>query len=290
MANKQTSYRYQQIGDLNLFYREAGDPSKPTIVMLHGFPTSSYMYRRLLLDLSDEFHLIAPDYPGFGNSDFPSADDFQYNFANISQIIDLFLESLNLSSYTLMIQDYGAPIGFRIATAHPERVSGFIIQNGNAYEEGLSEGFAESRKFWQNRTPETEQPMRAMFTLESIRWQYTFGAKNPENISPDTWNLDYAKISRPGNHKAQLDLLYDYQANIKLYPEWQQYLRDNQPPMLITWGFNDPFFPEPGAKAYLKDVKNAEYYAYDTGHFALEEEGIDIIEKIRGFMQRLSES
>jgi len=290
MANKQTSYRYQQIGDLNLFYREAGDPSKPTIVMLHGFPTSSYMYRRLLLDLSDEFHLIAPDYPGFGNSDFPSAGDFQYTFANISQIIDLFLESLNLSSYTLMIQDYGAPIGFRIATAHPERVSGFIIQNGNAYEEGLSEGFAESRKFWQNRTPETEQPMRAMFTLESIRWQYTFGAKNPENISPDTWNLDYAKISRPGNHKAQLDLLHDYQTNIKLYPEWQQYLRDNQPPMLITWGINDPFFPEPGAKAYLKDVKNAEYYAYDTGHFALEEEGVDIIEKIRGFMQRLSES
>ena len=290
MANKQTSYRYQQIGDLNLFYREAGDPSKPTIVMLHGFPASSYMYRRLLLDLSDEFHLIAPDYPGFGNSDFPSADDFQYTFANISQIIDLFLESLNLSSYTLMIQDYGAPIGFRIATAHPERVSGFIIQNGNAYEEGLSEGFAESRKFWQNRTPETEQPMRAMFTLESIRWQYTFGAKNPENISPDTWNLDYAKISRPGNHKAQLDLLHDYQTNIELYPEWQQYLRDNQPPMLITWGINDPFFPEPGAKAYLKDVKNAEYYAYDTGHFALEEEGVDIIEKIRGFMQRLSES
>ena len=290
MANKQTSYRYQQIGDLNLFYREAGDPSKPTIVMLHGFPASSYMYRRLLLDLSDEFHLIAPDYPGFGNSDFPSADDFQYTFANISQIIDLFLESLNLSSYTLMIQDYGAPVGFRIATAHPERVSGFIIQNGNAYEEGLSEGFAESRKFWQNRTPETEQPMRAMFTLESIRWQYTFGAKNPENISPDTWNLDYAKISRPGNHKAQLDLLHDYQTNIELYPEWQQYLRDNQPPMLITWGINDPFFPEPGAKAYLKDVKNAEYYAYDTGHFALEEEGIDIIEKIRGFMQRLSES
>ena len=290
MANKQTSYRYQQIGDLNLFYREAGDPSKPTIVMLHGFPASSYMYRRLLLDLSDEFHLIALDYPGFGNSDFPSADDFQYTFANISQIIDLFLESLNLSSYTLMIQDYGAPIGFRIATAHPERVSGFIIQNGNAYEEGLSDGFADSRKFWQNRTPETEQPMRAMFTLESIRWQYTFGAKNPENISPDTWNLDYAKISRPGNHKAQLDLLHDYQTNIELYPEWQQYLRDNQPPLLITWGINDPFFPEPGAKAYLKDVKNAEYYAYDTGHFALEEEGIDIIEKIRGFMQRLSES
>ena len=287
MAYQRTYYKYLQVGDLNIFYREAGDPSKPTIVMLHGFPTSSYMYRRLLLDLSDEFHLIAPDYPGFGNSDFPSPDDFDYTFDNISKVVDELLENLNLRSYTLMIQDYGAPVGFRIATAHPERVRAFIVQNGNAYEEGLSDGFAESRLFWQNRTPETEQPMRAMFTLESIRWQYTFGAENPENISPDTWNLDFAMLSRPGNHEAQLDLLHDYQTNIERYPEWQQYFSDNQPPMLITWGVNDPFFPEPGAKAYLKDVKNAEYYAYNTGHFALEEEGVDIGEKIRSFMQRL---
>ncbi|MCF2496729.1 alpha/beta fold hydrolase [Dyadobacter chenhuakuii] len=290
MAYQRTFYKYLLVGDLNIFYREAGDPSRPTIVMLHGFPTSSHMYRRLLLELSDEFHVIAPDYPGFGNSDFPSADNFQYTFANISKVMDQFLESLKFPSYTLMIQDYGAPIGFRIATAHPERVNALIVQNGNAYEEGLSDGFAESRKFWQNRTPETEQPMRAMFTLEGIRWQYTFGAKNPENISPDTWDLDYAKISRAGNHEAQLDLLHDYQTNIELYPEWQQYLRNNQPPMLITWGIKDPFFPEPGAKAYLKDVKNAEYHAYNTGHFALEEEGVDISEKIRSFMQRLPES
>lgn len=290
MANRQISYKYHQVEGVNIFYREAGDPSKETIVMLHGFPTSSHMYRRLLLELSDEFHLIAPDYPGFGNSDFPLPDDFQYTFENISKVIDLFLDGLNLSSYTLMIQDYGAPVGYRIATAHPERIKALIVQNGNAYEEGLSEGFADSRKFWKNRNAETEQPMLALFSLESIRWQYTFGARNPENISPDNWNLDYAKISRPGNDRAQLDLLYDYQNNITLYPKWQKYLRDNQPPMLITWGRNDPFFPEPGAKAYLKDVKNAEYHTYDTGHFALEEDGTNIAEKIRDFMQRLSPS
>lgn len=290
MANRQISYKYQKVKDLKIFYREAGDRDKPTIVMLHGFPTSSHMYRRLLLELSDEFHIIAPDYPGFGNSDFPSSEDFQYTFENISKVIDLLLESLNLSSYALMIQDYGAPIGYRIATAHTERVKALIIQNGNAYEEGLSEGFADSRIFWKNRTSETEQPMLALFSLESIKWQYTFGAKNPENISPDNWNLDYSKISRPGNDRAQLDLLYDYQNNITLYPLWQKYLRDNQPPTLITWGINDPFFPEPGAKAYLRDVKNAEYHTYDTGHFALEEQGADIAEKIRDFMKRLPAS
>lgn len=288
MNARKLSYRYHRIGDLSLFYREAGDPSKDTIVMLHGFPSSSYMYRRLLLELSDDYHIVAPDYPGFGNSDFPSADTFTYTFTNIARIMDAFLEAINVSSYVLMIQDYGAPVGFRIATAHPERVRGIIAQNGNAYEEGLSEGFADSRVFWKNRTPETEQPMRALLTLESIKWQYTFGAKNPENISPDTWDLDFAKISRPGNDLAQLDLLFDYQTNIALYPVWQQYLRDNQPPMLITWGINDPFFPEVGAKAYLRDVKDAEYHAYQTGHFALEEEGADISEKIRAFMKRIA--
>jgi pimeloyl-ACP methyl ester carboxylesterase len=287
MFSKQISYRYKQVNGLKIFYREAGDPSNETIVLLHGFPTSSHMYREVLRGLSDEYHLIAPDYPGFGNSDFPSADDFQYTFANIANVINAFLESLELSSYTLMIQDYGAPIGFRIATAHPERVKGIITQNGNAYEEGLSDGFAESRKFWQNRTPETEQPMLAMFSLESMQWQYTFGSKNPENINPDNWNLDYAKMSRPGNDRAQLDLLFDYQTNIALYPQWQQYLRDNQPPLLITWGRNDPFFPESGAKAYLKDVTNVDYHTYETGHFALEEESADIVEKIRIFMQKL---
>ena len=286
--NQNITYKYQKVKDLNIFYREAGDPSKKTIVLLHGFPTSSHMYREVLRELSGEYHLIAPDYPGFGNSDFPSAQDFKYTFETIAGVIDLFLQALNLSTYTLMIQDYGAPIGYRIATAHPGRVNALIVQNGNAYEEGLSEGFADSRKFWQNRTDETERPMKALFTLESIQWQFTYGTRNPENINPDNWNLDYAKISRPGNDLAQLDLLYDYQNNIKLYPEWQNYLRTNQPPILIVWGKNDPFFPEPGAKAYLADVHNAEYHLYDTGHFALEEDASEIINEIRQFMKRIS--
>lgn len=285
--NHNITYKYQKVKDLNIFYREAGDPSKKTIVLLHGFPTSSHMYREVLRELSGEYHLIAPDYPGFGNSDFPSAQDFKYTFETIAGVIDLFLQALNLSTYTLMIQDYGAPIGYRIATAHPERIKALIVQNGNAYEEGLSEGFADSRKFWQNRTTETEQPMLALFSLESIKWQYTFGSRNPENINPDNWNLDYARISRPGNDRAQLDLLHDYQHNITLYPDWQKYLRDNQPPLLITWGKNDPFFPEPGAQAYLRDVKNVEYHVYDTGHFALEEDSQDITDQIRKFMRRL---
>lgn len=289
MINGKVTYKYQQINGVRIFYREAGDPAKETLVLLHGFPTSSHMYRDVLRELSDEYHLIAPDYPGFGNSDFPSPDSFRYTFDNIANVIDLFLESLNISSFTLMIQDYGAPIGYRIATAHPDRIRALIVQNGNAYEEGLSEGFADSRKFWQNRTPETEQPVAALFSLESIKWQYTFGTRNPENISPDNWNLDYANISRPGNDRAQLDLLYDYQNNITLYPRWQKYLRDNQPPLLIAWGKNDPFFPEPGAKAYLGDVRNVEYHVYNTGHFALEEDAQDIIEKIRKFMRRLPE-
>ncbi|SEJ38930.1 Pimeloyl-ACP methyl ester carboxylesterase [Dyadobacter koreensis] len=287
MTTQNVTYKYQEVNGLNIFYRQAGDPLKHTLVLLHGFPTSSHMYREVLRELSDEYHLIAPDYPGFGNSDFPSPDSFQYTFDNLANVIDLFLESLNISSYTLMIQDYGAPIGYRIATAHPERIKALIVQNGNAYEEGLSEGFAESRKFWQNRTLETEMPMKAMFTLESIQWQYTFGAKNPETISPDNWNLDYAKLSRPGNERMQLDLLYDYQNNIKRYAQWQKYLRDNLPPVLITWGTNDPFFPEPGAKAYLRDVPDAAIYLYETGHFALEEASQQIIENIRTFMQKI---
>ncbi|GGN12750.1 hydrolase [Dyadobacter beijingensis] len=287
MSNQSISYKFQQVNGLKLFYREAGDPSRETIVLLHGFPTSSHMYRNVLQSLSDEFHLIAPDYPGFGYSDFPSPDEFAYTFDNIAQVLGQFLENLGVSSYTLMIQDYGAPLGFRIATAHPERIRALLVQNGNAYEEGLSDGFAPSRLFWQNRTPDTERPMRGLLTQESIQWQYTFGARNAENINPDNWHLDYARMSRPGNDRAQLDLLFDYQNNLALYPKWQQYLRDHQPPTLITWGIKDPFFPEPGAKAYLRDLKNAEYHPYDTGHFALEEDWADITEKIRAFMRRL---
>ena len=287
MSTNHVSYKYHKIRDIQLFYREAGNPLNETIVLLHGFPTSSHMYRQVLDKLSDDYHLIAPDYPGFGESDFPSADEFNYTFDTTAKLIDELLESLDITSYSLMIQDYGAPIGYRIATAHPERVRALIVQNGNAYEEGLSAGFNATKKLWQDRTPENEQPIYAMFSLEGIKWQYTHGAKNPEHINPDSWNLDYLKISRPGNHKAQLNLIYDYRNNVKLYPIWQKYLRDNQPPLLITWGKNDPFFPEAGAKAYLNDVKQVDYHIYDTGHFALEEEGPNIIANIRDFMQKL---
>lgn len=280
-------YKKQNIDGVNIFYREAGDPTKETLVLLHGFPSSSHQYRKVLAQLSDDYHLIAPDYPSFGESDFPSPTDYEYTFDNIAKTIDGLLEKLKLNSYVLMIQDYGAPIGFRIASKHPERVRGIINQNGNAYEEGLGNAWADVRKFWANRNPETEKALLGVFSLEGLKWQYTHGTQNPETVNPDTWNLDYLRMSRPGAHKVNLDLFYDYQNNIKLYPKWQQYMREHQPPMLIVWGKNDAFFPEPGAQAYKKDLKNIDFHILNTGHFALEEEAIFIIPKIREFMQGL---
>ncbi len=279
-------YRTLSINGLNIAYREAGDVNKPTLVLLHGFPSSSHQYRKVLNQLSDEFHLIAPDYPGFGNSDFPSANDYEYTFDNIAATINSFLELKGINNFALMIQDYGAPIGFRIATAHPERVIAIINQNGNAYEEGLGEAWEGIKRFWANRNEVTENALVPAFSLEGLKWQYTHGTRNPENVNPDTWYLDYHRLSRPNAHKVNLDLFYDYQNNIKLYPKWQQYLRDNQPPLLIVWGKNDEFFPESGAEAFKKDVKNIDYNIYNTGHFALEEDGHEIISKIRHFMKK----
>ena len=280
-------YHSMNIDGVNVAYREAGDPKNPTIVLLHGFPSSSHQYRKVLNQLSDEYHLIAPDYPGFGNSDFPSQDSYTYTFDNLAKTIDGLLEKLGLTSYALMIQDYGAPVGFRIATAHPERVTAIINQNGNAYTEGLGDAWADLRVFWKNRNAETEKALLPVFSLEGLKWQYTHGTRNPETVNPDTWHLDYLRLSRPNAHKVNFDLFYDYQNNIKQYPKWQQYLRDHQPPMLIVWGKNDLFFPESGAAAYKKDVKNIDYNIYDTGHFALEEEGEAIIAKIRSFMKHV---
>ncbi|WP_281986927.1 alpha/beta fold hydrolase [Aquimarina aggregata] len=280
-----TRYKSIEIEGVNIAYREAGNPAKPTIVLLHGFPASSHQYRKVLNQLSDDFHLIAPDYPGFGNSDFPSSNEYEYTFDNIAETIDAFLEKKNLNSYALMIQDYGAPVGFRIATKHPERITAIINQNGNAYEKGLGPGWEGIKKFWTNRTKEAEAAIIPAFSLEGLKWQYTHGTRNPENVNPDTWHLDYLRLSRPNAHATNLDLLYDYQNNVKKYPEWQQYLRDNQPPLLIVWGKNDVYFPESGAEAFKKDVKNIDYNIYDTGHFALEEDGDEIISKIRAFMK-----
>ncbi|WP_405575242.1 alpha/beta fold hydrolase [Winogradskyella sp. Asnod2-B02-A] len=278
-------FRTLAVNEINIAYREAGDPKNPTIVLLHGFPASSFQYRKVLAQLSNEFYLIAPDYPGFGNSDFPDAETFTYTFDNIANTIDSFLEQKNINSYAIMIQDYGAPIGFRLATAHPEKITAIINQNGNAYEEGLGDAWAGIKALWKNRTKETEDALLPAFSLEGLKWQYTHGVRDIETVDPDSYNLDFLRLSRPNAHAVNLDLFYDYQNNVKLYPKWQQYLRDNQPSLLIVWGKNDAFFPESGAEAFKKDVKDIDYNIYDTGHFALEEEGDAIIESIRNFMR-----
>jgi pimeloyl-ACP methyl ester carboxylesterase len=282
-----TLFKTINIDGVNIAYREAGNPNNPTIVLLHGFPSSSHQYRKVLSQLSDDYHLIAPDYPSFGNSDFPSESEYEYTFDNIAKTMDAFLEKKKIDSYALMIQDYGAPIGFRIATAHPERVTAIINQNGNAYLEGLGEAWAGIRALWKDRNPDTEKAILPSFSLEGLKWQYTHGTGNIETINPDNWHLDYLILSRPNAHQVNLDLFYDYQNNLKLYPKWQKYLRDNQPPLLIVWGRNDAFFPESGAAAFKNDVREIDYNIYDTGHFALEEYGDEIIEKIRIFMMKV---
>jgi pimeloyl-ACP methyl ester carboxylesterase len=284
---KTTKFRKLMVNGINIAYREAGNPEKPTLVLLHGYPASSHQYRKVLDQLSDYYHLIAPDYPGFGDSDFPSPDQYEYTFDNIANTIDDFLEKKGLTSYALVMQDYGAPIGFRIATKHPERVTAIITQNGNAYEEGLGEGWKLIRELWKDRNEKTESVLLPAFTLEGLKNEYTHGTRNKENINPDSWQLDYLRMSRPNAHKVNLDLWYDYQNNVKLYPKWQKYLRDYQPPLLVVWGKNDVYFPESGAVAFKRDVKNIDYNIYDTGHFAMEEEGEAIIEKIRSFMKKL---
>lgn len=296
MANSTMSYAannlstvrqgFEKVDGLDIFFREAGNPSNPAIVLLHGFPSSSHMYREVLRGLADHYYLIAPDYPGFGNSSYPSAEVFTYSFDNLARVMDKFITQRGLKQYSLMIQDYGAPIGFRIATAHPERVQSIITQNGNAYKEGISPaGWGPVLEYWKTKTPALEQTIiENVFSYEGMKWQYTHGTRQPELISPDNWNLDYAKISREGQHRVQLNLFYDYQNNLKLYPQWQQYLRDNQPPVLVVWGKNDAFFPVPGAEGYKRDVKDIDYNILDTGHFALEEEHEIIISKMRNFL------
>jgi pimeloyl-ACP methyl ester carboxylesterase len=281
---KQIKYKTLNVKGLSIAYREAGNVDNPVIVLLHDYPSSSHQYRKVLNQLSDKFYLIAPDYPGYGNSDFPSPEEYEYTFDNIAATMNAFIELKGVTTYAIMMQDYGAPIGFRIATRNPERVTAIINQNGNAYEEGLGKAWGSIKEFWANRNESTEKALLPAFTLEGLKWQYTHGTRNPQNVNPDTWHLDYLRMSRPNAHKVNLDLWYDYQSNIELYPQWQQYLRKHQPPLLIVWGKNDEYFPESGAEAFRKDVENINYNIYDTGHFALEEDGDEIIEKIRVFM------
>jgi pimeloyl-ACP methyl ester carboxylesterase len=279
-----TKYKTVKIDDLDIFYREAGPTNAPTILLLHGFPTSSHMFRNLIQRLSDRFHLIAPDYPGYGNSSMPSIDEFEYTFENVANSIDRFIETIGLENYSLYIMDYGAPIGFRLFSMHPEKIQAFIIQNGNAYDEGLGEFWNPIKDWWNNKTLENEKKLHYLVSAETTKWQYISGTRNPESISPDNWIVDQARLDRPGNVAIQLAMLYDYKTNPPLYTQWQENFRRYQPPTLIIWGKNDYIFPEVGAHQYKRDLKDGETYILDTGHFALEEDCDVIAEKINKFI------
>lgn len=279
-----TTYRTINIDGLDIFYREAGSPHNPTILLLHGFPTSSHMFRNLMNTLSDRFHLVAPDYPGYGNSSMPTVDEFDYTFNCLAEVMDKFIDTVGLTRYSLYVMDYGAPVGFRIAAKHPERVEALIVQNGNAYEEGLREFWEPLKAYWQDRSEENADKLRPFLALEATKWQYTHGVRNPEAISPDNWNIDQRFLDRPGNNDIQLALFYSYRTNPPLYSQWQEYFRKYQPPTLIVWGKNDYIFPSEGAHPYTRDLKDVELHLLDTGHFALEEDGDAIADYITRFL------
>ena len=274
------------IDDVDIFYREAGPKAAPTVLLLHGFPTSSHMFRNLIPALSDRYHVVAPDYPGYGNSSMPALAAFDYTFDRMAELIDALTVELELDSYSIYLMDYGAPVGFRLAAKHPERVESLIVQNGNAYEEGLLEFWDPIKAYWKNKTSENADQLRGLLTIDATKWQYTHGIRNQEVISPDNWNMDQSLLDRPGNQEIQLAMFYDYGSNPPLYPEWQAYFRKHQPPTLVVWGKNDPIFPAEGAHPYKRDLKNLEFHLLDTGHFALEEDGAVIAQLIRDFLER----
>ena len=275
-----------KVGDLDIFYREAGPKDAPTVLLLHGFPTSSQMFRNLIPALADQYHLIAPDYPGYGHSSMPQHDKFSYTFDNLAKVIDEFTEKIGLTRYALYVQDYGAPVGYRLADKHPERITAIVVQNGNAYDEGLDNDFWKPIKaYWKEpNSTEKRDAIRNFVTYEATRWQYTHGVKNPELVSPDGPAHDQFLLDRKGNDEIQLDLLLSYGSNPPLYPKWQEYFRQHQPPMLIAWGKNDQIFPAAGAEPYKRDLKTLEYHLLDAGHFALETDGDTIAKLMREFL------
>ena len=285
-SSRQVYSRTATIDGLEIFYREAGSRENPTILLLHGFPTSSHMFRNLIPQLADEYHVIAPDYPGYGYSSTPSVDEFDYTFDHLAEIVEALLDTLRLDSYSIYLMDYGAPVGYRIAAKHPERVEALIVQNGNAYDEGLREFWDPIKAYWANRTPETAEPLRGLLTLGATQWQYLTGVRDSATISPDTWDHVQDLLDRPGNQEIQLQLFYDYGSNPPLYPAWQAYFREHQPPTLIVWGKNDPIFPAEGAYPYKRDLQDLEFHILDTGHFALEEDGQVIAQLMRSFLDR----
>jgi pimeloyl-ACP methyl ester carboxylesterase len=276
-------YRRADVDGFNIFYREAGSVGKPKLLLLHGFPSSGHMFRDLIPLLSDRFHIIAPDLPGFGQSDMPARDQFSYTFDNIANVIDRFTEVVGFDRFAVYVFDYGAPTGFRLAVKHPERITGIISQNGNAYLEGLSEGWNPIQAYWKNPSAENREALRGFLAPETTRWQYTHGVPDESLISPDGIALDNYYLARKGADDVQLDLFLNYQSNVALYPAFQAYFREHKPRFLAVWGKNDPFFLPPGAEAFKRDIPDAQVRFFDTGHFALETHAKEIAEAIRGF-------
>ncbi len=282
------AHRTVKLRDLDIFYREAGPKDAPAVLLLHGFPTSSQMFRNLIPALADHYRMLAPDYPGFGHSAMPPRDEFAYTFDNLAAVVEEFAERLGLSKYALYVQDYGAPVGFRLASRHPARITAIVVQNGNAYDEGLDNDFWKPLKaYWQNPASlEKRNALRAFLNVEATQWQYTHGVPHPEFVSPDGWTTDQYLLDRKGNDEIQLDLLLSYGSNPPLYPQWQEYFRKYQPPVLIVWGRNDQIFPVAGAEPYKRDLKTVEFHLLDAGHFALESDGDLIARLMRDFLGR----
>jgi pimeloyl-ACP methyl ester carboxylesterase len=280
------TYRTADVDGFNIFYREAGRPDAPKLLLLHGFPSASHMFRDLIPLLADRFHIIAPDLPGFGQSDMPARDKFTYTFDHIAGVIDRFTEIVGFDRYALYVFDYGAPTGFRLAVKHPDRITAIISQNGNAYEAGLSDGWNPIRAYWQDPSPANRDALRAFLKPEATVWQYTHGVADATSVSPDGYTLDNFYLTRPGANDVQLDLFGDYRSNVALYPVFQDYFRTHKPPFLAVWGKNDPFFLPPGAEAFKRDIPDAVVRFLDTGHFALETHAAEIAAAIRDFLPR----
>ena len=279
-------YRMMEIDGVDIAYREAGDPAKPTVLLLHGFPTSSQMFRNLMPELAKDYHVLAPDYPGYGASEMPARDQFDYSFASFADVVDEFLAKKNVSQFAVYLMDYGAPIGYRVFAKQPERVTAFIVQNGNAYDEGLKEFWDPMKAYWATPSDDNREALRGLLTVDATKWQYTHGVGNPEMISPDNWHKDQYLLDRPGNKDIQLDMFLSYATNVAEYPYWQSLFREHQPPTLIVWGKNDHIFPADGAHPYKRDLKDVEFHLLDTGHFALEEYGDVIASEMIDFLNR----
>jgi pimeloyl-ACP methyl ester carboxylesterase len=279
------AYQTADVDGLSVFYREAGAADAPTLLLLHGYPSSSHMFRELIPLLADEFHLVAPDLPGFGKSDMPERDKFDYTFDHLADVIDRFTEVLGLDRFAIYVFDYGAPVGFRIAARHPDRITAIVTQNGNAYTDGLSDGWGAVQAYWKDPSPANREAVRSMVQPETTIWQYTHGVPDETRVSPDGYGLDNFYLARPGADEIQLDLLLNYASNIEAYPTWQQYFRTSQPPLLAVWGSNDPFFIPPGAEAFKRDIPGAEVRFVPTGHFALETHAAEIASAIIDFVR-----